>query len=108
MYILRFALKLLDKKRIKAKKGEILAVNERNMLAKVLSLINLAGCIISVCDRVLQISSPFVVNLYYAFQTSDKLCFILDLMNGMLYYSILPVVHCLMILVVYYVILWRV
>ena len=31
----RFALKLLDKKRIKAKKGELLAVNERNMLAKV-------------------------------------------------------------------------
>ncbi len=31
----RFALKLLDKKRIKAKKGEHLALNERNMLAKV-------------------------------------------------------------------------
>ena len=28
-------MKLLDKKRIKAKKGEYLAVNERNMLAKV-------------------------------------------------------------------------
>ena len=27
-------------------------------------------------------NSPFVVNLYYAFQTTDKLCFILDLMNG--------------------------
>lgn len=57
-----FALKLLDKKRIKVKKGEHLALNERNMLAKV--------------------NSPFVVNLYYAFQTSNKLCFILDLMNG--------------------------
>lgn len=55
-------MKLLDKKRIKLKKGEALALNEKNMLAKV--------------------SSPFVVNLYYAFQTSDKLAFILDLMNG--------------------------
>ena len=55
-------MKLLDKKRIKLKKGEALALNEKNMLAKV--------------------NSPFVVNLYYAFQTSDKLCFILDLMNG--------------------------
>ena len=32
----RFALKLLDKKRIKVKKGELLALNEKNMLAKVL------------------------------------------------------------------------
>lgn len=57
-----FAMKLLDKKRIKVKKGELLSLNERNMLAKV--------------------NSPFVVNLYYAFQTPEKLCFILDLMNG--------------------------
>lgn len=62
VYLPRFAMKLLDKKRIKLKKGEALALNEKNMLAKV--------------------TSPFVVNLYYAFQTSDKLCFILDLMNG--------------------------
>ena len=55
-------MKLLDKKRIKLKKGEALALNEKNMLAKV--------------------NSPFVVNLYYAFQTPDKLSFILDLMNG--------------------------
>jgi len=32
---LRFAMKLLDKKRIKMKKGEHLAINEKNMLAKV-------------------------------------------------------------------------
>ena len=56
-------MKLLDKKRIKLKKGEALALNEKNMLAKVNN-------------------SPFIVNLYYAFQTGDKLCFILDLMNG--------------------------
>ena len=56
-------MKLLDKKRIKLKKGEALALNEKNMLAKVNN-------------------SPFIVNLYYAFQTGDKLCFILDLING--------------------------
>ena len=58
-------MKLLDKKRIKLKKGEALALNEKNMLAKVNNS-----------------NSPFIVNLYYAFQTADKLCFILDLMNG--------------------------
>ena len=35
MHAYRLALKLLDKKRIKVKKSEYLAVNERNMLAKV-------------------------------------------------------------------------
>ena len=57
-----FAYKLLDKKRIKMKKGEMLVLNEKNMLAK--------------------ISSPFVVNLHYAFQTTEVLCFMLDLMRG--------------------------
>ena len=37
----RFAMKLLDKKRIKMKKGEHLALNERNILAKV--------CVVCVC-----------------------------------------------------------
>ena len=35
MFWCRLAMKLLDKKRIKVKKGEYLALNERNMLAKV-------------------------------------------------------------------------
>ena len=35
LFPFRFALKLLDKKRIKVKKGELLALNERNMLARV-------------------------------------------------------------------------
>ena len=30
----------------------------------------------------LQEGSPFIVCMTYAFQTTDKLCFILDLMNG--------------------------
>ena len=35
IHVHRFAMKLLDKKRIKVKKGELLSLNERNMLAKV-------------------------------------------------------------------------
>eukprot|EP00794_Sanderia_malayensis_P014404 gene14404-15904_t len=57
-----YAMKCLDKKRIKLKQGETLALNERVML----SLVN----------------NPFIVCMTYAFQTSDKLCFVLDLMNG--------------------------
>ena len=37
---------------------------------------------VMLCCFTSQVDSPFVVNLYYAFQTADKLCFILDLMNG--------------------------
>lgn len=61
-----YAMKCLDKKRIKLKNGESLALNERNMLASVSTG---EGC-------------PFIVCMTYAFQTSEKLCFILDLMNG--------------------------
>lgn len=57
-----YALKSLDKKRIKLKQGEALALNERIML----SLVN----------------NPFIVCMTYSFHTPEKLCFILDLMNG--------------------------
>ncbi|KAK2574055.1 Beta-adrenergic receptor kinase 2 [Acropora cervicornis] len=57
-----YAMKCLDKKRIKLKQGETLALNERIMLSMV--------------------NSPFIVCMTYAFQTPDKLCFVLDLMNG--------------------------
>jgi len=57
-----YAMKCLYKKRIKLKKGESLALNERCMLQRV--------------------DSPFIVCISYAFQSPDKLCFILDLMNG--------------------------
>ncbi|CAD5125386.1 DgyrCDS13623 [Dimorphilus gyrociliatus] len=61
-----YAMKCLDKKRIKMKGGETLALNERIML----SLVSTGeGC-------------PFIVCMTYAFQTTEKLCFILDLMNG--------------------------
>ncbi|XP_063675324.1 G protein-coupled receptor kinase 1-like isoform X5 [Bolinopsis microptera] len=57
-----YAMKCLYKKRIKMKQGERMAVNERDILARV--------------------DTPFIVCLNYAFQTGDRLCFILDLMNG--------------------------
>ncbi|CAB3989276.1 Beta-adrenergic receptor kinase 2 [Paramuricea clavata] len=57
-----YAMKCLDKKRIKLKQGETLALNERIMLSHV--------------------NSPFIVCMTYAFHTADKLCFVLDLMNG--------------------------
>uniref|UniRef100_A0A914URG2 G protein-coupled receptor kinase n=1 Tax=Plectus sambesii TaxID=2011161 RepID=A0A914URG2_9BILA len=61
-----YAMKCLDKKRIKMKQGETLALNERIML----SLVSTGQ------------DCPFIVCMTYAFQTADKLCFILDLMNG--------------------------
>ena len=46
-----------------------------------------ATVIVQVCDScvccvLLQVNSAFVVNLHYAFQSSDKLYLIMDLMNG--------------------------
>lgn len=61
-----YAMKCLDKKRIKLKQGETLALNERIML----SLVSTGQ------------DCPFIVCMTYAFQSPDKLCFILNLMNG--------------------------
>lgn len=55
-------MKVMNKKRIKAKKSEQLSINERKCLAAV--------------------DSPFVVNLKYSFQTKEDLYLILDLMTG--------------------------
>ena len=57
-----FAIKYLNKKRLKKKGGKTAAFEEREMLLK--------------------FDSPFIVGLNYAFQTEDKLCFVLDLMKG--------------------------
>ena len=65
-WLFRYAMKCLDKKRIKLKQGETLALNERIML----SLVSTG------------MDCPFIVSMSYAFTTPDKLCFILDLMNG--------------------------
>jgi G protein-coupled receptor kinase len=57
-----YAMKKLEKKRVKKKKGDKLAMNEKEILEKV--------------------NSRFVVDLVYAFQTKDSLCMVLTLMNG--------------------------
>jgi len=57
-----YAMKVMDKKRIKLKKSESLTVNERVSLAAV--------------------ESPFVVNLKYSFHTHESIFLILDLMTG--------------------------
>ena len=57
-----YAMKVSYKKRIKVKKGEGLAINERNILCK--------------------LNSPFIVGLHYAFQTPDQLVLVLDLAEG--------------------------
>ncbi|XP_048464852.1 G protein-coupled receptor kinase 5 isoform X2 [Rhincodon typus] len=57
-----YACKKLEKKRIKKRKGEAMALNEKQILEKV--------------------NSRFVVNLAYAYETKDALCLVLTLMNG--------------------------
>ena len=57
-----YACKKLEKKRIKKRKGEQMALNEKKILQK--------------CN------SRFIVSLAYAFETKDSLCLILTLMNG--------------------------
>ena len=62
-----YAMKCLDKKRIKLKSGEQLALNERFILQLVSA--GSEDC-------------PFIVGMTYAFTTPYKVCFLLDLMNG--------------------------
>lgn len=57
-----YAMKVMNKKRIKLKKAEQLTLNERQCLA--------------------DINSPFVVNLKYSFQSKSDVFLILDLMTG--------------------------
>ncbi|XP_005999275.1 G protein-coupled receptor kinase 5 [Latimeria chalumnae] len=57
-----YACKRLEKKRIKKRKGETMALNEKQILEKV--------------------NSRFVVNLAYAYETKDALCLVLTIMNG--------------------------
>jgi len=80
-------MKCLDKKRIKMKQGETLALNERIML----SLVSTGVCFIYFLLYIFnhfdflfikEEGCPFIVCMTYAFHTTDKLCFILDLMNG--------------------------
>jgi beta-adrenergic-receptor kinase len=57
-----YAMKVMNKKRIKIKKSEQLILNERRALSKV--------------------DSPFVVNLKYCFHSKDDVFLVLDLMTG--------------------------
>mmetsp|Transcript_24922 Transcript_24922/g.68702 ORF Transcript_24922/g.68702 Transcript_24922/m.68702 type:complete len:669 (-) Transcript_24922:115-2121(-) len=57
-----YAMKVMNKKRIKIKKSESSALNERKALAAV--------------------ESPFVVNLKYSFQSTEEIFLVLDLMTG--------------------------
>lgn len=57
-----YAEKKLNKKRVKKKRGEMMALNEKELLEKV--------------------HSRFVVSLAYAYETKENLCMVLTLMNG--------------------------
>uniref|UniRef100_A0A8C5CML2 G protein-coupled receptor kinase n=1 Tax=Gadus morhua TaxID=8049 RepID=A0A8C5CML2_GADMO len=57
-----YACKKLEKKRIKKRKGESMALNEKQILEKV--------------------NSRFVVSLAYSYETKDALCLVLTIMNG--------------------------
>ncbi|XP_038651142.1 G protein-coupled receptor kinase 6 isoform X2 [Scyliorhinus canicula] len=57
-----YACKKLEKKRIKKRKGEVMTLNEKQILEKV--------------------NSRFVVSLTYTYETKDALCLVLTLMNG--------------------------
>ena len=57
-----YAMKVMDKKRIKSKKALHMIMNERSVLAR--------------------LNSPFVVCLAYSFQTTAEIVFMLDLMQG--------------------------
>ncbi|XP_013361700.1 PREDICTED: G protein-coupled receptor kinase 7 [Chinchilla lanigera] len=57
-----YACKKLDKKRLKKKNGEQMALLEKEILEKV--------------------NSPFIVSLAYAFQNKSHLCLVMSLMNG--------------------------
>ena len=61
----RFAVKCLDKRRIKMKRGESMALNERDILSR--------------------LSNPFIVNMHYCFQASTVVYYVLDLLNGNIY-----------------------
>lgn len=57
-----YACKKLDKKRLKKKHGEKMALSEKEILEKT--------------------SSPFIVSLAYAFESKSHLCLVMSLMNG--------------------------
>ncbi len=57
-----FAVKKLEKKRLKKNKGESMAINEKQILQ--------------------QLNSRFIITLAYTYETKEFLCLVLNLMNG--------------------------
>lgn len=85
-----YACKKLEKKRIKKRKGESMALNEKQILEKVNSRF-----VVSEHKRVFAAQSGsfclipfnvlflfFQVSLAYAYETKDALCLVLTIMNG--------------------------
>jgi hypothetical protein len=78
---IRFAIKCLDKRRLKLKHQEASAVHERNVLAEVDCEYLLSNP--NVFDFIhFQMHSKFVTNLKYAFHNDSTLFLVLDLMEG--------------------------
>jgi G protein-coupled receptor kinase len=80
-----YAMKKLEKKRIKRRKGEAMALNEKQLLEKVdckfvVSLFYIL-MYLSVFSCLMSHISP-KVSLAYAYETKDALCMVLTLMNG--------------------------
>lgn len=90
-----YACKKLEKKRIKKRKGESMALNEKQILEKVNSRFVVSqhkrrlcrGSALHAC--LLICLTPFImfslcrqVSLAYAYETKDALCLVLTIMNG--------------------------
>ncbi|XP_031196944.1 G protein-coupled receptor kinase 4 isoform X2 [Mastomys coucha] len=80
-----YACKKLEKKRIKKRKGEAMALNEKRILEKLHSRFVL-GCLTSKADQFSFLPSTpglgLQVSLAYTYETKDALCLVLTMMNG--------------------------
>ncbi|KAM6294654.1 LOW QUALITY PROTEIN: G protein-coupled receptor kinase 5-like [Aegotheles albertisi] len=79
-----YACKKLEKKRIKKRKGEAMALNEKQILEKVNSrfVVRAGGWGGRGGGAVLRAGVGVQVSLAYAYETKDALCLVLTIMNG--------------------------
>ncbi|NXD88702.1 GRK5 kinase, partial [Halcyon senegalensis] len=81
-----YACKKLEKKRIKKRKGEAMALNEKQILEKVNSRfvvrVPLSWGAGGLGGPVLMAGAGVQVSLAYAYETKDALCLVLTIMNG--------------------------
>ncbi|NXT38384.1 GRK5 kinase, partial [Pelecanoides urinatrix] len=83
-----YACKKLEKKRIKKRKGEAMALNEKQILEKVNSRFVVRGVLSGGPGSwggpvpVLTAGAGAQVSLAYAYETKDALCLVLTIMNG--------------------------